>query len=306
MITLKINDETAPLEAVLLGIAENFGGTPKPDDTYDPKSLFHVQEGTFPTEENILTEMAAFDKVLKKYGVDVYRPHDIAGLNQVFSRDIGIVIGDRFIVPSIQKNRRAEIEGIQYLIDQMDPERVLYTPEHTRMEGGDVMPYGEYLFVGYSKQPDFDEYLTGRTNEAGVQFLQTHFPDRKVMAFELRKSDDDPYVNALHLDCCFQPVGTKYAIIHREGFKNPEDADWLVNLFGQENVLEIDRREMYTMCANVFSISPQVVVSEKGFFRVNGRLREWGLTVEEIPYAEISKMEGLLRCSTLPLRRKYD
>ena len=28
-----------------------------------------------------------------------------------------------------------------------------------------------------------------------------------------------------------------------------------------------------------------------------------GITVEEIPYAEISKQEGLLRCSTLPLIR---
>ena len=28
-----------------------------------------------------------------------------------------------------------------------------------------------------------------------------------------------------------------------------------------------------------------------------------GFTVEEIPYAEIAKQEGLLRCSTLPLIR---
>ncbi len=33
-------------------------------------------------------------------------------------------------------------------------------------------------------------------------------------------------------------------------------------------------------------------------------LRNKGITVEEVPYAEIAKMEGLLRCSTLPLRRK--
>lgn len=33
---------------------------------------------------------------------------------------------------------------------------------------------------------------------------------------------------------------------------------------------------------------------------------EWGLTVERVPYHEISKMGGLLRCSTLPLIRQND
>jgi len=32
--------------------------------------------------------------------------------------------------------------------------------------------------------------------------------------------------------------------------------------------------------------------------------QQWGLTVEKVPYREISKMGGLLRCSTLPLIRE--
>ena len=46
------------------------------------------------------------------------------------------------------------------------------------------------------------------------------------------------------------------------------------------------------------------MISEKGFERLTNELRVKGITVEEVPYAEIAKMEGLLRCSTLPLRRK--
>jgi N-dimethylarginine dimethylaminohydrolase len=57
------------------------------------------------------------------------------------------------------------------------------------------------------------------------------------------------------------------------------------------------------MNSNIFSISEDVVISEKGFSRLNTWLREQGITVEEVPYAEISKQEGLLRCSTLPLIR---
>ena len=77
----------------------------------------------------------------------------------------------------------------------------------------------------------------------------------------------------------------------------------MVNLFGKENLFHITRDEMYDMNSNVFSIAPNVVVSEKNFTRLNNWLREQGFVLEEIPYAEIAKQEGLLRCSTLPLLR---
>ena len=78
---------------------------------------------------------------------------------------------------------------------------------------------------------------------------------------------------------------------------------FLVNLFGKENLFHITRDEMYHMNSNIFSIAEDVVVSEKNFTRLNNWMRENGITVEEIPYAEIAKQEGLLRCSTLPLIR---
>jgi N-dimethylarginine dimethylaminohydrolase len=57
------------------------------------------------------------------------------------------------------------------------------------------------------------------------------------------------------------------------------------------------------MNSNVFSIDENVVVSERKFTRLNQWLRKNDFIVEEIPYAEIAKQEGLLRCSTLPLIR---
>jgi len=76
-----------------------------------------------------------------------------------------------------------------------------------------------------------------------------------------------------------------------------------VKLFGKENLFHITRDEMYHMNSNVFSIDENVVVSERNFTRLNQWLRKNDFIVEEIPYAEIAKQEGLLRCSTLPLIR---
>jgi len=93
------------------------------------------------------------------------------------------------------------------------------------------------------------------------------------------------------------------AILHKNGFLIEEEFEWLVNYFGKENVFEISKDEMYQMNSNVFSISEDVVVSEQNFTRLNLWLEAQGFTVEKVPYQEIAKQEGLLRCSTLPLVR---
>lgn len=305
MIQINIQNETAPLEAVVLGTAVSFGGTPAITETNDPKSVEHIRAGTFPKEESLIPEMEAFAAVLEKHDVEVFRPDVIPNYNQIFSRDIGFVIDDRFIIPLITRNRRDEIKGIQKVVDQIAPANILRPAGHERLEGGDVMPWNGHIFVGYSEQPDFDQYIVARTNVAGVDFLRTSFPHWEVHAFQLVKSDTDPRENALHLDCCFQPIGSNQAILYPGGFKDRKDVDFLRRFFGIENIIEVTREEMYEMNCNVFSISEQVVVSDGAFTRLNTELRKRGFIVEEVPYREISKMEGLLRCSTLPLRRKH-
>ncbi len=304
MIKVNVSNETSRLRAVVLGIANSNGPIPAVDQAYDPKSKEHILNGTYPKEEDLVEEMNGFAQVLEKYDVKVYRPEVLENTNQVYSRDIGFVIEDKFVKPTILEDRRDEVLGIQYIIDQIAPENIIETKGEVRIEGGDVMPWNEYIFVGYSEAEDFEKYKVARTNRAGVDFLQKCFPDKIVKGFELTKSDDNPKDNALHLDCCFQPIGDGQAIIYKAGFKNEEDYDFLVNYFGRENVIEITRDEMYEMYSNVFSISPSILVSEVGFARLNKILRERGFTVEEVSYAETAKMEGLLRCSTMPLIRE--
>lgn len=305
MINLKVLDETAPLEAVILGIADNPGPTPDPEDAYDPKSLEHILAGTYPVEEDMIREVEAFAAVFRKYGITLYRPDNLPGCNQIFSRDIAFVIDDLLIKSNILPDREQELQAIEPIISQIDAAQVIRPPERVHIEGGDVMLWGEHIFVGTYKGEDYPDYITARTNMHGVEFLRELFPNRIVKEFDLVKSRTNARENALHLDCCFQPVGSDKGIIHKEGFIDILDYQYLVDLFGKENLFHIDKEEMYFMNSNIFSISPEVVVSERNFTRLNHWLRSQGFTVEEIPYAEISKQEGLLRCSTLPLRRKY-
>lgn len=304
MLQLNIQDETSRLKAVVLGTAENNGPTPTVEEAYDPKSLEHIKAGTYPLEADMIAEMEAFDHVFQKYDVKVYRPEIIPNYNQIFTRDIGFVIDDVFIKANILPDRERELDAIQYIIDQMNPKKVVRPPEEVHIEGGDVMLWNNHVFIGTYKGSDYKEYITARTNLAGVNYIKQLFPTKIVKEFDLVKSKIEPRDNALHLDCCFQPVGKDKGIIYKSGFREEADYMYLVKLFGKENLFHIEREEMYHMNSNVFSIAPDVVVSEKNFTRLNNWLRKKGFTVEEIPYAEISKQEGLLRCSTLPLIRE--
>ena len=304
MIELNIHNESSELEIVILGLPDSFGDTPKLENCYDPKSREHVIAGTFPLQVDVTKEINEFWSVLRKHNVKVIRPENTDGLNQIFTRDISFVIENKFIIPNILEDRLDEIKAISLIVNQIPKQNILRMPQQARAEGGDVMPWNEFIFVGYSEEEDFNRYRVARTNKEGVQFLEKEFPNKKVKAFELKKSDENPRENALHLDCCFQPLGTRNAIIYKDGFKNNEDVDFLINLFGEENIILINQEEMYNMNSNIFSISENIVVSEKGFTRLNTELRKRGFIVEEIQYSEIAKMEGLLRCSTMPLKRK--
>ena len=304
MLELNVHNETSRLRAVVLGLATHNGPTPTVEEAYDPKSLEHIIAGTYPTENDMVHEMNAFRAVLKKHDVTVYRPEMIENYNQIFSRDIGFVIDDIFIKSNILPDRERELEAIQYLIETINPKKVVRPPEEVHIEGGDVMLWNNYIFVGTYKGSDYKEYITARTNLLGVQYLKDLFPNRIIKEFDLVKSKSEARDNALHLDCCFQPVGNDKGIVYKNGFREEADYLFLVGLFGKENLFHLTRDEMYRMNSNIFSIDTHVVVSERNFTRLNNWLRENGFVVEEIPYAEIAKQEGLLRCSTLPLIRE--
>lgn len=303
MLLPNINNETARLRAVVLGTAESNGPTPSLEDCYDPKSREHVLAGTYPKEEDMVKEMEAVAAVFQKYDVTVYRPEVIKDYNQIFSRDIAFVIEDKMIRANILPDRDKEILAIEHVWSQIPEDNRITLPEECHVEGGDVMPWNEFIFVGTYSGEDYPDYITARTNMDAVIALQELFPDKTVKSFELRKSNIDPKENALHLDCCFQPIGKDKAILHKNGFLVESEYQWLVDYFGEENIFEIDKEEMYNMNSNIFSISENVVISERNFTRLNTWLRSQGFVVEEVPYSEIAKQEGLLRCSTMPLVR---
>lgn len=301
---LNITNETGRLRSVVLGQPQSNGPIPTLAESYDAKSYHTIQNGSYPTEEDIISEMSAFEKILKKYEVEVFRPEVIADYNQVFARDVAFVIEDKMILANLLPDRADEQQAYSKIFEQVEWRKIINLPDTAHVEGGDVIVWDDFLFIGTCFSQDYRNFKTARTNEYAIEILQEYFPKKRIIDLELKKNDTIPYEGILHLDCTFNPVGRDKCIIYKDGFVDESDYRLILDIFGEENCFQVTREEMFEMNPNIFSISPEVVVSDAAFSRMNRHLEDqWNIKVEEIHYREISKMGGLLRCSTMPLVR---
>lgn len=285
---LSINNETAALQSVILGIGTD-RGTPR---GINPMMRKHQQNDTFPTTEDICEEIRTFEAVLLQNHVEVHRPRNLNATEQIFARDIGFVIEDYFFIAGMKHPvRKQEIEGIHHILQAIPNNQIIDIPDHILVEGGDVVLWNEYIFLG----------LGARTNRDGLDFLKNFFPKKTVIGFELVVDQNNANRHILHLDCTFQPIGTDEAIIYYDGFKTAPEV--LLDLFPKEKRIAVSQQEKNRMFPNIFSISPQKIVIEQKFERLSHELHQRGYTVFKVKYSETSKLSGLLRCSTLPLRR---
>ena len=123
---IKIENETGKLMAVVVGIADNFGPTPKIEECYDPKSKEHIIAGTYPIEADCIDEMNVFVAIFKKYGIKVFRPENIDGLNQIFTRDIAFVVDDKLVISNIIEERKKEIKALADVLCQIPKKDIIY------------------------------------------------------------------------------------------------------------------------------------------------------------------------------------
>ena len=66
------------------------------------------------------------------------------------------------------------------LWSQISRENRFSLPEECHVEGGDVMPWNDYIFIGTYSGDDYPDYITARTNMDAVIAIQELFPDKTV------------------------------------------------------------------------------------------------------------------------------
>jgi N-dimethylarginine dimethylaminohydrolase len=208
----------------------------------------------------------------------------------MMTRDIGVVIGDTFVVTTMAaKSRRHEWRGYAHLFEHF-PEhvKVLFGPEDLVIEGGDIVVDQGKVFVGIGQ----------RTTLAGAAWLMQLVPGYEIVPVNLNGLEDGEAV--LHLDCSFLPVGDGFALIYPGGMRDVPAA-----LRESYELIEVSRDEQQMLGTNVLSLSPDCVISRDDSVRINSELRARSIEVIELPYSEPPKTGGSFRCCTLPLHRAF-
>ena len=303
MLNINIENEYSRLKTVILGIADNLGKPPSESDAFDPRSLYHIKNNSYPLEEDLKKEVESFKKKLTKHNVEVLRPNNVNDCNQIFARDLGFVISNMFFLSNIVPNRQDEIEGIKEILNHLNV-GVIKLPEFMHIEGGDIIVHNEKVFIGTYSEEDYPSLITARTNNESIDYLKRIINNKEIIPIDIKKSNTNIFENTLHLDCCFQTISKDKAIVCPDGFKKKDDVEYLIKLFGKKNIFLASPEETFMLTSNVLVISPEIIVSHSKFKRLNKWLEEKGVLVEKVDYSNVSKMSGLFRCSTLPLTRE--
>ena len=186
-----------------------------------------------------------------------------------FIEDTVVVAGGRALVtrPGAE-SRQGEVHAVAAALP--DWLEVLFTPEHARLDGGDVLRVGRTLLVGRSQ----------RTDAAGIAGLRRAF---EPLGFDVREVEVE---GALHLKChCSAP--TSELVLLAQGFLDPAIFDDVAE------VAVIPAREAYG--ANVVGVGKRVLFAE-GHDHVERALIDRGLDPMSLSVREFAAADGSLTC----------
>lgn len=295
---IDIPNEWGRLEAVVVGHGRSMPPAPTLDTAFDPTSKWHLRQGTYPRHGEVAAQLDALADTLAHAGVEVFRPVDIPELEQIFARDVGLVVDGTFIRSRTIEERKGEWQGVAPLLEGMD---WVQLPDNIQLEGGDVIVLDGALAVGVTQRPEWSSLKVARTLPPALSYLAETFPDREIIGIELHKDDEDPLKCALHLDCAYMPLGGGEAIVCPEAFV--EEAQFNTLMSRHSKYASISLSEAAALQSNLLSIAPDTVLIDPQFKRLGTILADWGYTLLESPMDKVGRMGGLFRCSTLPLRR---
>lgn len=132
-------------------------------------------------------------RAFRKYNIDVQRVE--TDKNEIiWIRDIYIPIDNTYVIGNLTRkstmnnNRINEFKELENIlcksVNKNENINIIKPPRNVKLEGGDIIQYNDYIFVGNNK----------RTNKDGYEYLKNTFKNKKVILIEH---------TALHLDCVF-------------------------------------------------------------------------------------------------------
>ncbi|WP_300347767.1 arginine deiminase family protein [Clostridium sp.] len=238
--------------------------------------------GEIDIDHNLMYEQYNnFINLLTREGATIQFLDPLYGENQVFTRDVGFVIDDiMFIAKMSNKDRIYETYALKKYITKYHSK--IYEMKNN-IEGGDVIIYQKYVFVGVSK----------RTSMEALEELQNYLDKNnmgyKVIPIKFNKE------KMLHLDCVFNILDKGECLISTYVY----DKEVIENII--EKCYYIDKKISEELGTNIICLGDRrIITANKSIYKL---LKEKGFRVFYVDYSEILKGGGAFTCSTLPIYR---
>lgn len=247
--------------------------------------LYHSDGLPQPEPLTMVQQHRRLMDTLREQGVEIELLPPIPGLPyQHATRDVGAVIGDTIVLSSLREETRRLEAQIAEPVLQKYGLRIL-TPERGFVEGGDIIVDYNRLWVG----------LGSRTDEWGVEFLHRTF-GRDYDVIPLRFG---PIYT--HLDTIFAILGQGHALLYEPAFEL-SSLRRIREVY--PSIISLTDKEQRNAGANVLCLSPDKLISIAENHSVNEQLLELGYQVVTVPFSEVIKSGGSVRCDTLPVERE--
>jgi dimethylargininase len=190
-----------------------------------------------------------------------------------FVEDHAVIAGDSALITNAGHDTRlGEKEAVQTALGE---DLILeFMPPEARMDGGDVLQFGNKFLVGHSS----------RTNKKAIEHLRTFVESRGfgLHVIEVPKQ-------SLHLiSICTSPMAG--VLLAPEGWFSPSDFP------DDSEILWVPSEEAYG--ANVLPFGENVMVAE-GYTYVTGILEQKGLILHQIPMSQFRAADGSLTCLSI-------
>lgn len=275
---LNVTSEFAPLKDVAVCVGEFI---PEYEGYQNDDPEFTKYHHEFWDKELLIRQQYNFFETLDQRGITLHHPKRSPKLEQqMFTRDVGFVVGDTFYYSPKRKrkDRNGEIEKMLPVVQAFYGSKIKAL-QNGFIEGGDVLIDEDIVFVG----------LGSRTSPEIIDELSQFF---NVHACKL-----GPRV--MHLDTRFSILPKKLALVYRENFTTDD-----VSLFeSRYRCLSLTREEAESLGCNVFWLNTETVIMAKQHQRVQDILRNEKFEVISIDYSEPIRQGGSFHCTTMPLRR---
>lgn len=200
---------------------------------------------------------------------------------QVYTRDLAFVINDTIFVCNMKSvSRKTETS---YLLKFIKENNFKYYEMKNNIEGGDVIPYDDVVFVGIST----------RTTIEAANELQEVLKD-KNMNITVVPINFDPA--KIHLDCAFNTLDKDEAVISPYVYDRKIIEEYIKKLY------DISKEDADNLGTNFVYLGHKRVLSCSE--KVTNLLNDNGYKAKYIDFSEIAKGEGGFECATLSILRE--